>query len=278
MVDQLQTVDHARQVLFDLALQFGPKLLTALAIGVAGLYVAAWVGRLVERSLHRLHLDPPVRQLGVRIVRLSVVAMFAIMALQNLGVELLPLIAGLGVAGAGVALAMQGVLGNIVAGLTIIFTRPFRVGDYIAIVGEDGLVDAISLFTTTLSHVDRSHVVIPNRKIVGEILHNYGGIRQLEVQVGIGYDNDLDAVLAAARSVLLANARVLRDPEPVLGVVGLGQGAITISLRPWVASADYVAAQGEIGKALVEALRREAVAFAPWQVAMAGAQRNSPLP
>jgi small conductance mechanosensitive channel len=101
------------------------------------------------------------------------------MALQNLGIELLPLIAGLGVAGAGIALAMQGVLSNVAAGLTIIFTRPFRVGEYIAIVSVEGEVLDISLFSTVLDAPDLSQVVIPNRKIVGEILHNYGKIRQV---------------------------------------------------------------------------------------------------
>ena len=109
-----------------------------------------------------------------------VLLLFLLMALQNLGIDLLPLIAGLGIAGAGIALALQGVLGNVAAGLTIIFTRPFRVGEYISIAGEEGLVQSISLFSTTLLHTDLSRVVVPNRKIAGEILHNYGELRQLQ--------------------------------------------------------------------------------------------------
>ena len=111
----------------------------------------------------RIGLEPPVRILLVRIVRSLTLFLVVVMALQNLGVELLPLIAGLGVAGAGIALAMQGVLGNIAAGLSIIFTKPFRVGEYISIAGEDGRVESITLFSTTLSHLDRSQIVIPNR-------------------------------------------------------------------------------------------------------------------
>ena len=75
-----------------------------------------------------------------------------------------------------VAFAMQGVLGNVVAGLTIIFTRPFRISEYIWIAGVEGKVEDITLFSTTLTHPDLSRVVVPNRKIVGEILHNYGKI------------------------------------------------------------------------------------------------------
>ena len=105
---------------------------------------------MVTRLLARFALEAPVRQLIARLVQLFVLCLFVIMAMQNLGVELLPLVAGLGVAGAGIALALQGVLGNIVAGLTIIFTQPFHVGDYISIGDEEGEVLDISLFNTTL--------------------------------------------------------------------------------------------------------------------------------
>jgi small-conductance mechanosensitive channel len=116
-------------------------------------------------------------EFGPRVMSAALVfLLFLLMALQNLGIELLPLVAGLGIAGAGIALALQGVLGNVAAGLTIIFTRPFRVGEYISIAGVEGEVRAVSLFNTTLTHADLSSVVIPNRKIAGEILHNYGEI------------------------------------------------------------------------------------------------------
>jgi small conductance mechanosensitive channel len=147
--------------------------------------------------------------------------LFAIMALQNLGVELLPLIAGLGVAGAGVALAMQGVLGNVAAGLTIIFTQPFHIGDYISIGKEEGEVLDMGLFSTTLGHADRSKVVIPNRKIVGEILHNCGRIRQLDLVVGVSYGTDVNLALGAIDEILRSNPHVLQDPAPAIGIARL---------------------------------------------------------
>jgi small conductance mechanosensitive channel len=190
-----------------------------------------------------------------------VIGLFAIMALQNIGVQLLPLIAGLGVAGAGVALAMQGVLGNLVAGLTIIFTKPFRVGEYVSIAGEEGLVESISLSTTVLSHPDRSLVVIPNRKIVGEILHNYGNLRQLDVAVSVGLDADLNAALAAIDEVVRANPRVLADPKPVIAVGGFAPGAIAIAVKPWVSVRDFGAAGGELTQAIVEIFRARGIAI-----------------
>ena len=196
MSDQLQSLDQIKASVLDMVIRFGPKLVVAVIILVAGYMVGRWVGGLLERLLVRLRLEAPVRSLLVRLAQLVVFGLFAIMALQNLGVELLPLIAGLGVAGAGVALAMQGILGNVAAGLTIIFTQPFHVGDYLSIANEEGEVLDISLFSTTLGHTDRSKVLIPNRKIVGEILHNYGKIRQVDIVVGVAYDTDLNKALS----------------------------------------------------------------------------------
>ena len=259
MNDNLQNLDYLKRQAIDIAIQFGPKVLVAILIITAGIFVGRSVGQLLDKGLVKFNLEPPVRLLLVRIVRLLVLALFIIMALQNLGIQLLPLIAGIGVAGAGVALAMQGVLSNIVAGLTIIFTRPFRVGQYISIIGEEGLVEDISMFTTVLSHYDQSQVVIPNRKIVGEILHNYGNIRQLDIVVGVDYDSDLDKALNAVKAVLKANAGVLEYPPAAVSVSALANASINIAVRPWVSVADYLAARGQINKAIVEAFREHQI-------------------
>jgi small conductance mechanosensitive channel len=262
MEPSIETLTRTQQALQALAVQFAPKLLSAALILLAGYYVTRWAGRLSARGLARFELEPPVRQLLERIAKILVFGVFALMALQNLGIELLPLIAGLSIAGAGIALAMQGVLGNVAAGLTIIFTRPFRVGEYISIAGEEGEVCSITLFATVLRHTDRSSIVIPNRKIAGEILHNYGSIRQLDLTVGVAYDTDLIRAALTAREVLAANARVLKDPEPVILVAALDAYSIAIAVNPWVAVPDYVLATGEINEALVRAFRERGIAIA----------------
>ena len=252
MGNQLETLDQVKAAVLDMAVRFGPRVLVAILILVVGYIVSRWAGSMLGRMLKRFRLEPPVRSLLVRCGRLIVLGLFAIMALQNLGVELLPLIAGLGVAGAGIALAMQGILGNLAAGLTIIFTEPFQVGDYISIAKEEGEVLDISLSNTTLGHADRSKVVIPNRKIVGEILHNYGQIRQLNLSVSIGRADDLARALAVVNEVVKANARVLKDPEPVVGVKALGDASISIAVCPWVKVPDVGPAGAEINQAIVE--------------------------
>ena len=272
MNDQFQSIDQIKATAIDMLLKFGPKVLVATAIMVAGHFVGRWLGRMFEQLLVRFKLEAPVRSLLVRIAYLIVLVLFAIMALQNLGVELLPLIAGLGVAGAGIALAMQGLLGNIVAGLTIIFAKPFHVGDYISIGNEEGEVLDVTLFSTTLGHTDRSKVVIPNRKIVGEILHNYGKVRQLPLSVGVAYGTDIDMALATIDEILRANPRVLQEPAPVVGVQRLADSSVTLCVSPWVAVPDYVAASGEVNKAILEVFRAKGVAipFPQHEVRMLG--------
>lgn len=259
MSDQLATIDQAKSTLLDLAVRFGPKLLVAILILIAGVIVSRWVARWFARALARIELEPPVRVLLMRVVRLLVLLLFVIMALQNMGVELLPLLAGLSVAGAAIALATQGVLSNVAAGLTIIFTRPFRVGQYVQIVGVEGQVESITLFSTTLSHTDRSLIVIPNRKVVGEILHNYGRIRQLDLAVGVAYDTDLNSALAAIQEILRNNPRVLKEPAPFIQTTQLGSSAVIVAVKPWVSVVDFADATGEINKSIVETFRSRGI-------------------
>jgi len=147
----------------------------------------------------------------------------------------------------------------VVAGLTIIFTKPYRVGEYIAIVGVEGQVETISLFSTVLAHADRSRIVVPNRKVVGEILHNYGRIRMSDVRVNVAYDADLAAVLGLIRELVRANPRVLADPAPGVQVAALADSAVQISINPWVAVADYGVVEGELYVAIVAELRRRGI-------------------
>ena len=278
MNDQIETVDRVTATALDMAIRFGPKVAVALLILAVGVYLGRWAGGLTQRQLIQRKLEPPVVKLLVRIVKLVVLALFLILALQNLGVELLPLIAGVSIIGAGVALATQGVLGNLVAGLTIIFSRPFKVGEYIQIAGVEGRVEDINLFDTTLSHADRSRVVVPNRKIVGEILHNYGQIRQVEVTVALAYDADLNRALGTLQEIMAASAFVLKDPAPVLQIVSLSGSTVNIAAKPWVQVPDYGMAISELNRSILEMFRvREITIPLPQRVVhiVGGQERQS---
>lgn len=231
----------------------------AILVLIVGIIVSRWLAHLLRRWLERQQLEPPVRTLIVRVARLLMILFTLLVALDTLHVRITTLVAGLGVVGVGMGLALQGVLSNVVAGLTIIFTKPFRVGEYIEVSGVHGLVTAIDLSATVLQHVDLSTVVVPNKKIVGEILHNYGNIRQLKISVGVGYGSDLGHVIAVMKQIMEGNPRVLKTPAPYAGVGTLADSSITVILRPWTTVADFGAAQGELYQAIVDRCRAEKI-------------------
>lgn len=246
-------------VLIEWAMRYGPNVLAALVILAIGAFVARWVGNGLQSRLDKLDMEPPVRLLLVRTTRI-VILMFALMAvLDKLGVQTAPLLAGIGVAGVGIGLALQGVLSNVMAGLSIIMTKPYRVGEHISLLGVHGDVSVIDIFSTTLIHPDHSRIVIPNRKVVGEILHNFGTIRQLHLTVGISYQADITKALIAAQEVLAENPRVLKTPSPPVGVSTLGDHAIVVAVEPWVKVADYGMVQGELNQAIVERFRARSI-------------------
>jgi small conductance mechanosensitive channel len=241
--------------LIEYVISHSGALISALVVVVIGFIVARWIGKLTDRWLTSKAMEPPVRMLLVRIARLLVFGMALVVALGTAGVDIMALVTVTGVAGIGIGLAMQGVLSNIMAGLTIIFTKPFRFGEYIEIAGVQGQVTSIELVSTTLLHADHSQVIIPNRKIVGEILHNYGHIRQLDLSVGVAYNTNISGALVIVRGVLTRNSRVLKEPAPVVGVTMLADSSISVAIKPWTAVADYGPAQAEIYQAIVEQFR-----------------------
>jgi len=248
-------LDEVETKVIDFLTEYGFQIIGAIIILVVGVIIAWWIGRALKKWLEGKRVEPPITMLAVRVVRLLIFLVALLQALEKLSVPIGPALAGIGVAGVGVGLALQGVLGNLVAGLTIIFTKPFRVGEWIEIAGVAGQVKDIQLFTTTLTHTDMSRVVIPNRKIIGDILHNFGGVRQMDISVGVAYGTDLNEATAIVRRVLAANPRVLKEPAPIVGVTLLADCSINIAIKPWVKVDDYVMATGEIVQAIAEQLR-----------------------
>jgi small conductance mechanosensitive channel len=247
--------------LVDYAISHAGALLTALLIVIVGFMVARTLGRLAADWLERKKVEPPLRVLLARVLRLVIVGIAIFIAMGTVGIDVTVLIAGVSVAGVGVGLALQGVLGNLVAGMTIIFTKPFRVGDYIEILGVEGQVHTIDLLSTVLVHPDQSRVKIPSRKIIGEVLHNYGSMRRLNLSVGVAYGTNLSEAIALAQRVILANPKVLKEPVPWIGVTELGDSSITISVMPWTKVTDYSSALGELYLAIAETFRANGISI-----------------
>jgi small conductance mechanosensitive channel len=250
---------NAVDMLTQYAVQYGLQAAVALGILIAGMMASRGAGNVVQQGLEKQTLEPPVRLLLVRIVKIVVMLFTAMIALQTVGVPIAPLIAGLGVAGVGIGLALQGVLSNVMAGLSIIFSKPYKVGEHISLLGVHGDVEVIDIFTTTLKHADHSRVIIPNRKIVGEILHNFGAIRQVQVKVPLSHGVNIDDALTQVREILQQHPKVLKEPAPGVGVSSVGESSLTLAVSPWTAVGDYGSVQGELNKLTLERFRARGI-------------------
>lgn len=245
------------------AVQYGLQAAVALGILIGGMMASRGAANFAQQALEKQTLEPPVRLLLVRIVKIIVILFTAMIALQTLGVPIAPLLAGVGVAGVGIGLALQGVLSNVMAGLSIIFSKPYKVGEHISLLGVHGDVVVIDIFTTTLMHADHSRVLIPNRKIVGEILHNFGTIRQMHLTIPVSPNANLDEALAQVRDVLNRHPSVLKDPVPSVGVSSLGESSLTVAIaaEPWTAVADYSSTQSELNKLILQRFQEREIAL-----------------
>ena len=190
--------DTARNLL-DMIIEFFVKysfqVLGGIIVLVIGWFVARYVANFVNNLLEKKKIDVTVAKFIVGTVKVLIMAFAFMVALGKFGIEIAPLIAGVSVAGFGLSFALQGPLSNYASGATLIFTKPFKVGDIIEVVGVTGEVRNIKLPRTELKTVDGEIVVIPNKHIVGEIIHNYSDSKRLDINVGVSYKSDIQKVI-----------------------------------------------------------------------------------
>lgn len=214
----------------------------ALLIIIAGWILAKFAARTVTRVLpHASGIDNTVGPLLAEISRYAVLVVAVVLALGQVGVQTASIIAVLGAAGVAIALALQGTLSNIAAGVMLIWLRPISTGEYIDADGVAGTVVEIGLFGTRLKTADGVYVFAPNSQIWNANITNYSreATRRFDLKIGIAYDADL----AKAREILLkianSDERLLKEPEPAVRVDSLADSAVIVMLRVWVPTADY---------------------------------------
>jgi small conductance mechanosensitive channel len=219
---------------------FAPRVVVALAVMLAFWLAYRLTSRPLRATLSRTGLHEKLIHLLVgSLYRYTMFAFGLVMSLSQLGVNVGAAVAGLGVAGIAVGLAAQDTLSNTIAGFTIFWDKPFLVGDYITVADEYGRVVDITLRSTRIRTPRNSYVVIPNKRIIDEVLQNdskHGELR-LDVPIGIAYKEDTHA----AREVLLESAAaldgVMKDPAPDVVVVACGSSSVDLRLRIWIEDA-----------------------------------------
>lgn len=217
------------------------RLITAALIFYVGRWVARVLTNLLENVLNRAKVDPTLSKFVRNLLYFGLLVFVAIAALSRLGVETTSLVAVIGAAGLAVGLALQGSLSNFAAGVLLIIFKPFRVGDFVEVAGAKGVVQEIQIFTTVLHSPDNVRIIIPNSQVTGANIINYtaNDKRRVDLVFGISYGDDITKAKQVITSVLLSDSRILRDPAPVVAVLGLGDSSVNIAVRPWVKATEY---------------------------------------
>lgn len=225
------------------AMQFFQKytltLIGSVIIVAFGWIAAVLIGRWLRRMLLKRNADVTITKFLVQIVKLLIIAFALLISLGNFGITIAPFIAGLSVVGLGASFALQGPLSNYAAGATLVFTKPFKVGDIIEIGDRIGEVEDMTLARTLVRTLDGTQVVIPNKKIIGEVIHNYSGYKRLDIKVGIGYNADVDKAISLVKGVIAGQKMVSQKPQPKIGISEFADSSITVYARLWCRQNDY---------------------------------------
>ena len=252
-------IPDVTKIVTDLVVRYSFQVLAALAILFVGFLCARIAGRFIERWLQRSTIELHLQRLLVRAGKALVLLFTAILALDKFGVQVTALVAGISVAGVAAGFAVQGILANLAAGLSIMLSRHFRIGDYIEIGTVKGQVQSIDLTMTVLRTLEDARVIVPNRKIVGEIIYNYTGERRVTLTAHVGYNEDLEHAIRVVREVLSENPRILKDPPPDVGITRLADSGIQITLRPWCKADDFWRVHYEVYRALLDRFRQQGI-------------------
>ena len=255
MEPQLQMVTNIIDVASEFAIAYGLQLIGALVILLIGLKFASFLGRRVVALCERRNIDITLSRFAGNVVKIVLVMIVVIITLSNFSIDIAPLVALGGAAAFGISFAVQGPLSNYGAGLVIILTRPFTVGDTVLVQGVTGLVDEVTLAHTILIGEDSEKITIPNRKIVGEILVNSDGHRIVESQIVIAADSDPEEAITAIEAAVSGLSGLAADEPVQVGIHDFSFGGIILGLRYWVPTSRYYRTRYEVNSAAHRALK-----------------------
>lgn len=213
----------------------------AIAIFIVGKIVVNILISILRKILQKSKMDEILVNFVASIIKTILLLFVVIAALDQLGVDTTSLIALLGAAGLAVGLALQNSLQNFAAGVMLIVFRPFKAGDFVEVAGTSGVVETISIFSSTMRTGDNKEVIIPNGSIYGGTITNYSArdTRRVDMVFGIGYDDDIKKTKQLLEKIVTSDERVMADPAPVIAVSELADSSVNFVVRPWVKTSDY---------------------------------------
>lgn len=260
MQEEIESVQKIYNLLIEFIMNYSFQILGAIIIVFLGFFVAKKFAQAVERLCLKNDLDVTLTKFIVNIVKFGIIIGAAIIAIGKLGITLTPFIAGIGAASLGAGLALQGTLSNYGAGLSIIITRPFIVGNTITVQDVFGIVEEIKLGHTILLTEDGEKITVPNKYIIGEVIVNSFEYRIVEATVGISYESDMKKAI----NIILDEIKSFEDSistssKPQVGIKEFADSSVNIEYRYWAKTEIYFETQYKINLAIFEALKQNSI-------------------
>ncbi len=254
MDQEIEQLESAYNAIIEFFVNYSFQIIGAIIILLLGLIVASRVAKWMEKFCIGKKLDVTLSRFIASCTKIAILAGVAVIALGKLGISVTPFVAAIGALSLGAGLAVQGLVSNYGAGLNIIITRPFIVGDTISVQGVTGVVDEVHLAYTILKDEDDVRILIPNRHIVGEILHNSSESSLVELSVGVAYGSDPDQVMDIILAVLDDNG-LTDNRSPQLGIDTFGDSSLNIGVRFWVPTVKFHQTRFKVNNAIFESLK-----------------------
>ena len=241
--------------------RFIPRVIAFLVI----LAIAIALTRLVRKSFKKLQSMHKISSIFGTLMRKVLNAIIwvvaAVFILQDFGVDLTPVIAGLGISGVVLGFALQETIASFFSGFIIAVKRPFEIGDYVSIGGTEGTVKTMDIMGVSLATGDNKLITMSNKNVWGSVIINSSALdkRRIDMIVPVAYDTDLVKAKDVISSVILSYPEVLKDPEAKIEVHTLADSSINFIVRPWVANADYWTVYWRFQKEIVDAFRANGI-------------------
>jgi small conductance mechanosensitive channel len=213
-----------------------PSLLAAVLILVAFFFVYRLVAGLLGRLMTSTGADSAVRGIATQLLKYSLLVLAVVMAASQLGIRVGSLLAGVGIIGLAIGLAAQDTLANLVAGITILWDRPFRIGDNVTVSGTFGQVQEIGLRSTRIRTVEQLDTILPNKEIINATIvnHTMNPMMRLGIPIGIAYKEDTREARRVLLDAVTGHELLLERPEPKVVVTALGDSSVDLELRVWL--------------------------------------------
>ncbi|WP_300729340.1 mechanosensitive ion channel domain-containing protein [uncultured Bacteroides sp.] len=256
-------LEQVLEGLINWGIESGKSIIGAIIIYVIGRYIIKILSRLLARILEKRKFEISVQTFVKSLVSilLNLILAFAIFA--KLGVETTSFAALLASAGVAIGMALSGNLSNFAGGLIILIFKPFKVGDFIDGPGASGTVKEIQIFHTILTTLDNRIIYVPNGSMSSNVVVNYSkqNTRRADFSFSVEYGEDYERVKAVLEKIIAADSRILKTPEPFIGLGALADSSVNITVRVWAKSEDYWGVYFDMNKNVYATFNKEGIGF-----------------